>query len=112
LLSHPPLLWKKPDERIFDTLGLRLRLDFGRRASCKHLPVAHRNQPVEEFRLLHVGSGYQHAHAGLARTHALDEFPELAAGEGSDAGCRLVEEQKLRVMNERAAQAELLADAA
>ena len=41
-----------------------------------------------------------------------EQLPELAARHGVDAGRRLVEEQDLRAMDERAAERELLLHAA
>ena len=41
-----------------------------------------------------------------------EQIPELAARHGVDAGRRLVEEQNLRPMHERAAERELLLHAA
>ena len=58
--------------------------------------------------LLHVGGGDQHAHAWPAGPEAVDEVPELTARQRVDAGGRLVEDQERRVVDQRAAEAELL----
>ena len=49
---------------------------------------------------------------GAARADAVDQFPELAARQRIDAGGRLVQNQQIRIMNQRAAQAEFLPHAA
>ena len=49
---------------------------------------------------------------GAARADAVDQFPELAARQRIDAGGRLVQDQQIGIVNQRAAQAELLPHAA
>ena len=44
--------------------------------------------------------------------HAIDQFPELPARQRIDAGRRLVEDQKIGIVDQRAAQAEFLPHAA
>ena len=83
-----------------------------RRAGGQHAARVHRDQPVEARGLLHVGGGHQHAHAGPVGADAVDQLPELAARQRIDAGGRLVEDQQVRVVDQRAAQAELLLHAA
>ncbi len=62
--------------------------------------------------LFHVGGGDDHAHAWALGADALDQIPELAPRERIDAGGRLVEDQQVGVVDQRAAQAELLLHAA
>ena len=115
--SQPPmaaalLLGKQRDKRLFKRRRAGARLEFGRRPARQHFARAHRRQPVEPLRLFHVGGGDHHAHAGTARAHAVDQLPELPARQRIDAGRRLVEDQKIRIVNEAAAKAELLPHAA
>src|SRR6185312_16437244 len=53
-----------------------------------------------------------HAHLRAARADRVDEVPELAARERVDAGRRLVEDEQIRIVDEGAAQAQLLLHAA
>ena len=78
------------------------------RAAVEHLAGIHRHQPVETRRLFHVGRRNQHAHAGPAGAYSVDQFPELAPRERIDSGGRLVEDQQVGVVDQRAAQTELL----
>ena len=87
-------------------------LEIVRAARGQHLASVHGNQPVKTFGLLHVGGGHQHAHARTAPADMGDEFPELAPGQGIDTGGGLVENQQVRVVDERAAQPKLLLHAA
>ena len=87
-------------------------LELGRRAGRDDLAGIHRDQPVEPLGLFHVGGRDDDAHAWAARAHALDQFPELAARQRIDAGRRLVEDQQIGVVDQRAAKAELLPHAA
>ena len=72
----------------------------------------HHDDLVEALRLVHVGGGDQYGHAGSAGADAGDQIPELPAGERIDAGRRFVEDQQVGVVQQGAAQAELLLHAA
>ena len=72
------------------------------------LPPLIADEPVEPFRLFHIGGRDDHAHAGPARAHALDQLPELPARERIDPGRRLVEDEQVRIVDQAAAQPELL----
>ncbi len=100
------------DERLFQGARACAREQVLRRAGGQHAPLIHGHQPIEACRFLHVGGGHQHAHAGPAGADAIDEFPELSAGQGIHTGGGLVEDQQVRVVDERAAQAQLLLHAA
>ena len=52
------------------------------------------------------------AHLRPARADRVDEIPELTARERIDAGRRLVEDEKVGIVDERAAEAQLLLHAA
>ena len=58
--------------------------------------------------LVHVGGGHDHAHAGAINADTVNKIPELRSRQRVHAGRRLIENQKIRVMDQRAAQAELL----
>ena len=82
------------------------------RAGGDDLAVVHRHQPVEALGFVHVGGGDHHAHLRPARADRVDEVPELAARQRIDAGRRLVEDEEVGIVDERAAEAELLLHAA
>ena len=100
------------DEPFFERRRAGARLELGRRSAGQHLARVHRRQPVEPLCLFHVSSGDHHAHALPARPDAVDQLPELPARQRIDAGRRLVENEKIRIMDEAAAKAELLPHAA
>ena len=76
------------------------------------LAVVHRHQPVEALRLVHIGGGDRHARLRATGADGVDEVPELAARQQVDAGGRLVEDQQIRIVDQRTAKAELLLHAA
>jgi len=82
--------------------------DVGGRAGGEEPPLIHRDQPVEAGRLVHVGRGHDHAHAGTIAADAVDQGPELLPRERIDAGGRLVEDQQVGIVHERRAQPHLL----
>jgi hypothetical protein len=63
---------------------------------------------VEVPRFREVGGGQEEGELGAGRAEPGDEFPELAPGEGIDAGGRLVEKKKVGVVDERTTEADLL----
>ena len=84
----------------------------GRAAGREHPAVVHRDQAAKPLGLVHVGGGDDHAHARPPRPDAVDQVPELAAGQRVHAGRRFVQDQQVRVVDQGAAQAELLPHAA
>ena len=100
------------DERLFQRRRAGPGLEFAGRPRRQHLAGVHRREPIEPLRFLHVGGGDHHAHAFPARAHAVDQLPELPARERIDAGGRLVEDQKVRIVDQTATQPELLPHAA
>ena len=82
------------------------------RARGDDLAVVHRHQPVEALGFVHVRGGDHHAHLRPARADRVDEVPELAARQRIDAGGRLVEDEQVGIVDERAAEAQLLLHAA
>jgi hypothetical protein len=100
------------DGRFLQRRGARLRPQGRRRTGRKHLARVHRCEPCKPFGLLHIGGRNHHAHAGLARAHPVDQFPELAPGERVDAGGRLVQQQKIGIVDQAATKPEFLTHAA
>ena len=100
------------DEGIVEIGLARFREQLLQRTGGDDLAVVHRHQPVEALRFVHIGGGDNDAHLRPARADRVDEVPELAAREGIDAGGRLVEDEKVRVVDEGAAEAQLLLHAA
>jgi hypothetical protein len=82
------------------------------RAGGQDPPGVHGGDPLEPRRLLHVGGGDQDAHPRPPAPDAGEQLPELAAREGIDAGGRLVQDQEVGIVDERAAEPELLLHAA
>ena len=89
-----------------------LALSSAGRSGRQHLSGVHGRQPVEPLGFLHIGGRHDDTHAGTARTDAVDQFPELAARQRINAGGRLIQNEQIRIVNQRAAQAEFLAHAA
>ena len=63
---------------------------------------------LEAFGLLHVGGRHQKRHIGPFGANSCDELPELPPRQRIDAGRRLVEDQKIGIVDECAAEAEFL----
>ena len=93
-------------------VAVRSRLELRRRTGGEDLAGIHGDEPVEPLGLLHVGGCDHDAHAGAPRADAVDQFPELAPRQRVDAGRRLIEDQQVGIVDQRAAQAELLPHAA
>ena len=85
---------------------------FCRAAFGQHAAGVHGHQVIETLGLLHVGGGHQHAHLRALHADARDQFPELVARQWVDAGGRLVEDQQVGVVDQRATQPQLLLHAA
>ena len=100
------------DEGGVEAFRSRALLQLVRGAGGDDLAVVHGDQPVEAFGLFHIGGRDHDAHARPALPDALDQFPELPARQRVDAGGRLVEDQEIRIVDQRAAQTELLLHAA
>ena len=68
----------------------------------------HGDRPVESLSFIHVSRGNEHAHAGPLFPDVVDQVPELLTRQRVDAGRRLVEDEQVGVVNQRAAEANLL----
>src|SRR3990170_6793675 len=97
------------DDQPHPDARLRLRLVHG--AEEREAALLDDREAVRELlRLVHVVRREEHGHALLRE--APDRRPHLAAAEGVEANRRLVEEQELRVRDERHAQEDALAEPA
>ena len=112
LVSLPLLLWEHSDERCFEGLGTCVRSDLGRRARRNDVAVIHGGKPVELLGFLHVGGRDEDTHLRTPLTDAIDQFPELTARQGIDTRRRLIENNEIRIVDQRAAQRKLLLHAA
>ena len=104
--------WKQCDEGLLQRGAAGTRQQLGGRAGGEHASRVHGRQPVETRGLLHVAGGHQYAHARSLSANVVDQRPELAARERIDSSSGLVEDQQLGVVDQRAAQSELLLHAA
>ena len=108
LVSALFLFREQADECLFQVRAVCCLQQFLRRTGGEDLAVVDGGEPVEALCLIHVGGSHDHAHAGAVGADALDQIPELRARQRVHASRRLIENQKIRVMNQRAAQAEFL----
>ena len=106
------LLGQQRDEGRVEVARRGALLQLRRSARRQHAAGVHRGEPAEDLGLLHVGGRHHHRHAGPPLADAIDELPELAPRERIHAGGGLVEHEQLRVVDQRAAEAELLLHAA
>ena len=98
---------QRDEGRLHVGLGRPLQ-QLGGAAARDDLSVVHGHQPLEARGLVHVGGGDDDAHAGPARPDRPDQVPELTPRERVHAGGRLVEDQQVGIVDEGAAEAELL----
>ena len=108
LVSALFLFREQADECLFQVRAVCCLQQFLRRTGGEDLAVVDGGQPVEALGLIHVGRGHNHAHAGAIGADTVNQIPELRARQRVHASRRLIENQKIRVMNQRAAQAEFL----
>ena len=99
---------KQGDEGGLKVYGAGPLQEFGRRAASQYPAAMHGDQPIEAGSLLHVGGGDNHAHALTGLSDFIDQVPELPARQWIDSSRRFVEDQDVRVVDERAAETELL----
>ena len=96
------------DEGLFQGADVGARQELVRGAGVQHASGVHGHQPVEARGLLHVGGGHQDAHAGPGGPHAVQQLPELPPRQRVDARGRLVQDEEVGIVDQRAAQAQLL----
>ena len=112
LVASPLLFRKQSDEGRVEVVGAGLPQQVRRRAGGQHSPIIHRHQPGEPRRLLHVGGCDDDAHLGTAFSDVLDQLPELSPRKRIHACGRFIEDQQIGIVNQRAAETELLLHAA
>ena len=107
-VSTALLLRQQGDECRIECRRCRSLPQLVRCPRIQYAPAVHGDQPVEALGLFHVGGRHDDAHAGPACSDAVDQFPELPARQWVDAGRRFVEDQKIGIVDEGTAEAELL----
>ena len=105
-------LRQKIDECVVERRCIAECHQFRRRAAGDHPAGVHRGEPIEPLRFFHIGRSNHDAHAGAPRADVVDQLPELAARQRVDPCGRLVEDQQVRIVDQRAAQRQLLLHAA
>ena len=103
---------KERNEGVVKSSLLRFGEDLLRSAMRDDLAVVHGGEPIEPARLVHIRGCNNHAHLRPTRTDGINELPELPPGERIDAGGGLVENKKVGIVHQRAAQAGFLLHAA
>ena len=105
-------LRQQGDESRLQRCGVRALQQLIGRASGQNLAVVHGHQPVKPLGFVHIGRGHQHTHVGACGADAVDQIPELRAGQRVYAGGGLVQNQQIGVVDQCAAQTQLLLHAA
>ena len=93
---------------LFERAGAGAGQNLRRRSFGEHAPGIDRHDPIETLSLLHVGGGDQYGEARPVRPDVVDEPPELPARQRIDAGGRLVQDQEIGIVDQGAAERELL----
>ena len=83
-----------------------LRFQIRRRVAEEQLALMHQGHAMAAFRLVQIGRRSEDGHA--FRDEFVKDAPEVAPRNGIDARGRLVEQNHLGPVNQRADQAELL----
>ena len=112
LVQRSFLFREKRDESVVEIALAGLSENFLGRALRDDLAVVHGGEPVEAARLIHVGGRNNDAHLRPALADGFDELPELPAGERIDARGGLIENEQIRIVHQRAAEADFLLHAA
>ena len=94
----------------FEPAGVKILTQFGGRTEFADLAEMHQGDAMAAFRFVEIRRGDQDGEAVAGEMRK--SVPEFAAGNGIDAGGRLVEEQDLRLRHQRADQREFLFHAA
>ena len=103
---------KQFDEGIVERALLGPLQDLLRSALRNDLAVVHCGQPIEPARFVHVGGRDDHAHERATCADRIDQLPELPARKRVDARRGLVENKEVRIVHQRAAEADFLLHAA
>ena len=102
------LLGQQRDEALLEVPCSCPLHQLRRGSRREHAPRVHGDDPVPLLGFVHVSGGDDDAHTGAARTDVIDQRPELAARQRIDARRRLVENEEVRLVHERAAEPDLL----
>ncbi len=112
VMALPLFFRKEGDEGGVEIGGPGAGQQFGRRSGCKHAAGVHSDEPVEARGFFHIGSRDDHAHSRTLAPDVVDQFPELPTRQRIDTGGRFVENEEIRIVDQRAAEADLLFHAA
>ena len=104
--------WKQRNEGIVERALVRLGKDLLWRAMRDDLAVIHGGEPIEPARLVHVCGSDDHAHQRATGADRIDQLPELSTRERIDARGGLIENKEIRIVHQRAAEADFLLHAA
>ena len=96
---------KERNEGVVKRRLLRFSEHLLRCAMGDDFAVVHRGEPIEPARLIHVRGRDNHAHLRSTGADGVDELPELPARERIDARGRLIENKKIGIVHQRAAEA-------
>ena len=113
VLVHAPLFrWEESDEGIVERALFCPVENFPWRTVRDDLAVVHCGEPIEPARFVHVGGRNDHAHLWTTRPDRIDQLPELPARKRIDARSRLIENKEIRIVHQRATEADFLLHAA
>ncbi len=95
-----PLLWvSQPKECLFQRRCARCCEYFACLSVNENTPRVHCHNPTETLRLLHIGGRYYDSHTTPFGLEPVDQRPELATRKRVDASGRLVQDEKIGIMN-------------
>src|SRR5262249_11956624 len=106
------LVREEGDEGLLQCLLACLLQYLRSRTGGNHFSVVHCHLPVEALRLVHIRRGNDDAHLRTPGADIADQLPELSARERVYARGRFIEDEQIRIVNQCAAEAELLLHAA
>ncbi len=104
------LLLEETDEGLLERFRVPRPDQAVRRVGGKHAPVMHEGKPVAARRLVHEMRRHEDRHSLVAR-QIDQQLPELVARHGIDPRCRLVQDQKIRLVHDRDRKRQPLANA-
>ena len=94
----------------FDAFCMQTLAKFVRRADLQDLAEVKQSNAIAPLRFVEIGSGNQHGEALAGEVR--ERVPKLAPGHGIHACRRFIQEQNIRLGNERAHERQLLLHAA
>src|SRR5690606_34732341 len=111
-ISSSFFLRQHGDESGFERAAACLFKEVMRCAGAQDPACIHCDQPVEARCLFHVGRGDDDAHSWPPSANSIDELPELATRKRVNACRRLIKDHEIGIVDQCAAQPELLFHAA